>query len=197
MTQQKKIKKINTMTGRQAKLMIILGYNGTGKTTLLKKIIQNEINKGGRALIITPDDIEFNEYKTLHLLNAHTLDFTGGRRIIFQESYTLQNIHHFTKGLLVFDDCRAYLKSTTDEAIHNLLIRRRQRQIDIVAVGHGFTEVPPKFFTFASEIILFETKDNIYSRKTVIKDFEKMQKSQEAVNKLADKNPHIYDIIKQ
>ena len=43
---------------RQTKRIVVIGTNGTGKTTLLHKIIQNAQQK---TLIITPYDNEWNE----------------------------------------------------------------------------------------------------------------------------------------
>lgn len=182
---------------RTTKLIIVLGYNGSGKTTLLKEFIKNEIKKESRALVITPDDIEFSELRILERLTPQDLDFTGARRTIYQEHYTLDKLEAFNKGLIIFDDCRSYLTAAVDMDIHSLLIRRRQRMLDIIAVGHGFTEVPPKFFTFASDIILFQTKDNIFKRKDVIKDFDKMLEAQTHVNLVAESDTHYFEIIKQ
>jgi len=97
---------------------------------------------------------------------------------------------------MVFDDCRAYLKAATTDAIHQLLVRRRQRMVDVIAVGHGFTEVPPVFFTFATDIILFRTADNIIRRKDCLKDFDIMVAAQRRVNQKAQSDPHYFEVIK-
>lgn len=184
---------------RAAKLIIILGFNGTGKTTLLKKIVSNEIKKkDSKVLVVTPDDSEWIDLPYNHLENSKNFNFTGANRTIYNEFETLQKIQAFyRKGMLILDDCRAYLKANTKMSIHNLLIRRRQKMIDIIAVGHGFTEVPPRFFTFASEIILFQTKDNIQKRKDVIKDFGRMELAQKIINQKALTDSHYFEIIKQ
>lgn len=41
--------------------ILILGYNGTGKTTITRQLIAHEAEKGGRSLIIIPDDIEYED----------------------------------------------------------------------------------------------------------------------------------------
>ena len=186
-------------TERETKLIIIIGYNGTGKTTLSKKIVMEALKHNQRVLIVTPDDIEWRTIPLVHHRHKHHIQtYTGARRIIYEDEETLKSIiNYFDNGLLLFDDCRSYLTSNTNADLHKLLIRRRQKMIDIVAVGHGFTEIPPKFFTFASDIALFSTKDNIKRRKDVLKDFDRMAYEQNAVNQLALKNPHAYKIIKQ
>jgi AAA15 family ATPase/GTPase len=184
---------------RTTKLIIILGYNGTGKTTLLKQLVNKETNAGRRSLIVTPDDMEWQELSYIDITNKSKLEEYKGKsyKTIFLDDYTLPHIKkNYRNGLLVFDDCRAYFKSTVDRELHNLLIRRRQNMQDIIAVGHGFTEVPPKFFTFASYIILFKTVDNIKRRKDVIRDFDRVEQIQKEVNQQAISNPHFYKIIK-
>lgn len=183
---------------RPTKLIIILGYNGTGKTTLTRKIVLNELKKQkGKCLIVTPDDSEWNEFPTVELNKREDYEAAGGKRTIYLEKYTLERIkNYYNDGLLVFDDCRAYFRSNVDMLLHNLLIRRRQKMIDIIAVGHGFTEVPPKFFTFCSEIVLFQTKDDIYKRKNDILQFDRIKEATERVNKKALEEIHYFEIIK-
>ena len=67
--------------------------------------------------------------------------------------------------------------------------------IDIIACGHGFTEVPPKMFTFATHYALFKTIDNIERRKNVIQNFEVMKEAQARINQKAQTDPHYYEII--
>jgi len=187
------------MNGRDTNLIIILGYTGTGKTTITQRFVNNEVQKKSRVLIVMPDDREWEQYPYIDMEDtAGIKSFTGAKKTAFLEKYTLNQImDHYHNGMLVFEDMRSYMGSITNQELHFLLIRRRQMMIDIIAVAHGFTEVPPKFFTFANYIILFRTKDNIFSRKNYLKDFEKMKDAQERVNMKADSNPHYYEIIEQ
>ena len=78
----------------------------------------------------------------------------------------------------------------------DILIRRRQKMIDICYVGHGFTQIPPAFFTFSTHFALFKTIDNIDRRRDCIQNFDEMKAAQERVNAAALKNPHYHEIIK-
>lgn len=182
------------MEQRAAKLTIIIGTNGTGKTTLLRTIINRSAQ---RALIVTPDAAEWLEYAENDLATPDKVNFTGINRHIFNPyADSLSKIGFFSRGILVFDDCRSYLKAATDEVVHDILIRRRQRMIDVFAVGHGFNEVPPVFFTFCSDIFLFRTTDNIVRRKNCLKDYERMKQAQLRINKKAQTEPHYFEYIK-
>lgn len=181
---------------RTAKTIVIVGANGTGKTTVTKRILKA---LGGKVLAITPDVIGWEEYPLVELDKPDDFLGDGIRCHIFDDdkkSGTMEKILRFKNGAIVFDDCRAYFPDRTDPRLHKLFIRRRQYMVDIVVVGHGFNEIPPKFFTFATEIILFRTTDNIARRKNCLKDFDRMVEAQRRVNKAAETNPYHYEIIK-
>ncbi len=184
------------MEPRRAKLTIILGTNGTGKTTLLRNIVESSSQ---RTLIITAQDAEWLHLPHNPLLTPDDFAFSGIQRHIFDPHRThgtLSRIHLFRKGIIVFDDCRLYLRANTDDTIRALLIARRQREVDIFAVGHGFTEVPPVFFTFASDLFLFRTTDEIRRRKDCLQNFDTMLNLQREINISALRNPHIFKHVK-
>ncbi len=164
------------------KMTVLLGTNGCGKTTALRNILTAS---GRRALVVTPDDREWTEYEHVELREPQDFVYDGIRRHIFDPEWTLKMLKYFRNGIIVLDDCRGYLRSNTSDEIRQLLIRRRQRCVDIFAVGHGFTEVPPVFFTFATDFVLFQTRDNIERRKYYVRNFESLRRKVEEVNGIA------------
>lgn len=182
---------------REAKQIILLGFNGTGKTTLLRKFVKQELQRGGKVLVITPDWAEWTDLPETMLEKSTDFEYTGARRYIWIDESILKKINAFWfDGLIIFDDCRAYLTAVTSPELKTLYIRRRQKMADLIMAGHGFTDVPPQAFTNMSEFILFKTKDNIARRKNVILDFEKIAEAQQRVNRKAEENKHYYEIIK-
>lgn len=184
--------------GRTPKQIIVLGTNGTGKTTFVKKLVISELKKkDSHILIVVPDDMEWNTIEFVHPHFPERIErYVGARKIIYFDGLLDIIRERFRNGLLVFDDCRAYFTAALDRDLHSLLIRRRQQMIDIVAVGHGFSEVPPKMFTFSTHIVLFNTLDNIAGRKNVIRNYEEMAAAQTRVNAKASTEPHYFEIIK-
>ncbi len=194
---------------RTAKQIIILGFNGTGKTTLTKKFVDRSVKRGEKVLIITPDFLEWIDVPETLLEKPSDFEFTGSRKFIWEDSKVIKKINlYFFNGLVVFDDCRAYLSSVTDPELKRLYIRRRQKMIDIIMCGHGFTDVPPQAFTNASEFVLFLTKDNIARRKNVILNYDQVAQAQARINsramdtakawadpKDANQNIHYYEIV--
>lgn len=83
---------------RKSHQIVILGTNGTGKSTLVKELVQVANEKGRRALIITPDPVEWQQYAEIepdiNLLKQN--GFTGTRKIVyFSESETLKPIKEY------------------------------------------------------------------------------------------------------
>jgi ABC-type oligopeptide transport system ATPase subunit len=183
---------------RAAKQIIILGFNGTGKTTLSKKFVKAEIKRGGKVLVITPDFAEWTDLEETYLDKKEDWEFTGARRYIWEDPKILKRINRYWHdGLILFDDCRAYLAAVTDPELKRLYIRRRQKMTDIIMCGHGFTDVPPQAFTNCSEFDLFLTKDNIQRRKNVILNYDRILEAQQRINEKAEtENYHYYEIIK-
>lgn len=178
------------MEARETKLTIILGYNGTGKSTAVKQIVAgHNISPTGKALIITPDPVEWLDVEETKLTEKSDLEFTGVRKYVWNEDEKvsvkamLRIKKYYKDGLLVFDDCRSYLDVRTPPWLKYFYIRRRQKMIDVIMVGHGFTEVPPRAFTSCSDLILFYTKDNILLRKKDLVNFEELLSHQSRVNK--------------
>jgi ABC-type sugar transport system ATPase subunit len=183
---------------RTPKQIIILGTNGTGKTTLVKKLVINELKKKeSQVLIVVPDDMEWNAIPWVNpRFPTRIENYVKARKVIYFDGLIDIIRERFRNGLVVFDDCRSYFTAALETDLHSLLIRRRQQMIDIIAVGHGFTEVPPKFFTFATHYGLFKTIDNINKRKYDMQNFELMKEAQSRINQKALIDIHYFEIIK-
>lgn len=179
---------------KQTKFVLVVGTNGTGKSTFAASLIDRAVTKKARALIVMPDDME---WQNVPFLQSDELEsFTRVKKTIFGEE-TFADLLNYKRGLLLLDDCRAYVRSGLTDSLHELLIRRRQNDVSIIAVGHGFTEIPPKFFTFATEIVIFRTVDNILKRKDCIRDWPSMAFAVQHVNRMAQEgNPHYYRVIR-
>lgn len=187
---------------RAAKCTIVLGFNGTGKTTYLRNTL-NALwlaahKAGGRLkiLVVTPDDAEWTQYPENLLYSPDDFVFDGIQRHIWDDQRTPALLEYFKNGIIVFDDCRCYFKDNLDPRITELLIRRRQRAVDVFAVGHGFTTVPPKFFTYYSDAVLFKTVDNIDRRKDCITNFDYFKRKQAEVNERSKRDAHYHIRIK-
>lgn len=179
---------------RDAKQIIVLGFNGTGKTTLLRELIEKAIKAGRRALIIVPD---LNDWRDIEEIEPDPKllrkgGFEGVHKILFMgiQETLIPVAEYYFDGLLFFDDCRSYLPANTPMSLKNLFIRRRQKMLDVFLIAHGFTDIPPQYYTNTSDYILFFTNDEIELRRKYIKNYEVIKKIVDQVNKKAQKDYH-------
>lgn len=184
-------------TTRETQLINIIGAPRTGKTTIAKDLVKNEISNNGRALVVTPDDTDWLDLPRINIAQDGRIEnFRGAVRHVFQDSKDWIYLNKFKNGLLVLDDCRMYLEAKMSPDVKRIFGRRRHYQRDIITITHGFTEVPPKVFTFSTHIILFKASDNIIGRRSVINDFDKVQEMTKRVELKSKTDPHYFEIFK-
>lgn len=175
---------------------ILVGINGTGKTTFIKKVLERTVNDNNRALIVTPDPAEWRAVEEVS--GTAISRFRGVKKIIYHQSCMEEIQRYYTNGILVFDDARVYIHAQSDDFMQWLQIRRRQVGVDLFCNFHGLTQVPPVFFTFATNIILFYTKDNIKRRAEYVdeQDFADIQAAKARIAKrVANGDQYAYEII--
>lgn len=174
---------------RTAKLTIILGTNGTGKTTMLRHILDSSPQ---RALIVTSHVEEWTDLPENNLATRQDFLFHDRQRHIIRRDYTIERLKYFKQGILIFDDCKTFI-GDKNAALEDLLIARRQLELDVFYIAHGFTRVPPLFYPYFSDLILFRTKDNPSSRKKDLLQYEEIMEVQKRINQRAQQNPHYYE----
>ena len=156
---------------------IIVGTNGTGKSTELKKIISKIKN-----------DIVY--------ISPYVVDYKHENNILFisPESFHSLNLELFENSYIIFDDCKGYIPTNTNDKrnvkIKNLLIQRRYLKIKLYFVFHGLLEIPNFLYQGATEMILKKTTDELEKIKSSVKNFELIDTYRKQVNK--DKNPYFF-----
>lgn len=180
-------------------VLIILGQRGTGKTTYIRRLIRRSLENRRRVLVLTPNFDDFQEIPLVHpRFPGRIANYKGARRIVgVSDPKEVDDVCKiFKHGLLVLDDCRSYLPDKPSIMLKNMMISARHFDVDIVAVGHGFTTVPPQFFAYATHFMIFSTTDNPISRKNNARNYPVMEATVQKVNEAAKKDPHAFIIIK-
>lgn len=181
---------------RKTQLNLVVGINGTGKTTFLR---QNVVERGRKALVITPDEMEWRHLPQVRTA-AEIFALGGAARLVYESPATLETaVRNFYGGALILDDAMAYLSFQTPDTMRFLYIRRRQRGVDVYVVAHGLRQVPAQCFTFGSYLILFATTENFSSRKKELDDdiYTRILAAQRRINNAARSGrPYSNTIIK-
>ncbi len=184
---------------------IISGGQGCGKTTFAFKIIDNIKNQNKPVLCILPDDeeklfwdIEEIEYDSENPKNTarELINFKTGIKKIYCDNVKLFDLirNYFKNGLIVIDDARVYLTSR-DEPFRAMIMRRRQKNCDVLFICHGLSEIPPSCNSFVTDVILFETTDDF--KKWNIANKEKYREVVARINNIAQtKNKYYSERIK-
>lgn len=185
---------------RSSELNVLVGFNGTGKSSLIQKFIDIEIQKRkGRCLIVTPDPFEWRQYPEINPDNPDFASISSPHKIIYEPGVIeliADKYDGFFDGLLAFDDCRDYISTNIQKSLRTLVIRRRQRSHDIIAAGHGITEIPPVFITYANRYSIFYTQDNPDRRKEELGTaYEPFKQATIDVNAKFTQDPHYFKII--
>lgn len=173
-------------TDIQTRQIIIVGTNGTGKTTLAHNILKT-LKKPPRKLILTRQLDEWSEYPLNELRSKADFKFRGiNRHIVVDPSRTLKNLHYLRNCLILFDDARKYLPAKTDDDLIALYISRRQNALHIIFVAHSFDQVPVQAYSFATDFILFKTVKPIGNeRLSQLNDPEKFIATKNKVDQAA------------
>lgn len=185
------------MSGRNTTCIIICGAQRTGKTTFSKKLADEYPKK---VLVVCPDDMEpaWSKYKPIE--RAQLLEFTSGkRRIIYDprdKEFLSFIIDNYKNGMLIWDDAKAYFN--TNQRIFELeamLLRRRQFNLDIMFMYHGFSTIPPLLWTYTTHLALFRTNDAFQRAAAKTFSFEILASAMANINAQAKIDPHYHEII--
>ena len=178
--------------------MVFVGKPGTGKTTQIRKLVRAALVQKRRVLVVTPHENEWNDLPEVHpRFPDRIASYVGGRRIVVRELEQFREVCRlFKHGLLVCDDCRAYIPDAPDPTVRTMLLSCRQDDRDVICVGHGFTTVPPLFFTYATHFAVFATTDKVDRRQNCVINFPALKETVNQVNHDALQDPHTFKIIK-
>lgn len=161
---------------RDAQIVIIIGKNGTGKSTFCDRLIK-AMKRRALVLSYMGASAAWRSYPIIDLRKKTDIEAFGGIQHAMYAQYdtyrqgranpdnaALQHIFdHFRNGILVFDDCRDYLNANADtqKYFRRLLTHFRHHMIDLFIVAHSPQEIPPVVWRYNYTIWIGATDDMI------------------------------------
>jgi hypothetical protein len=182
---------------RDAQSTIIIGRNGTGKSTHCKRILDK---LKGKALVVTYNGVpkiwrklpeaRIDDKESMEKFQKGTKQVIAARyEVNARQNDTFKFIYkNFRNGTVIFDDCRGYITSNidNDQYFRHLLLDYRHKMLDLFFVVHSPSDVPPRVWGFSSTVFVGSTASLLKPSQASI-DTESVQKINEAqryVNKL-------------
>ena len=146
---------------------LVVGGRGTGKTTLIKKIIRAYLRNSLKVLVIdTFDNPVWSEYRLINLKQLSRLrnEARGVFRVFDTEANNVIEVIHnrVFNGLLIFEDASKYVGSRLNPFLKALVVDSKQKNLDMIFVFHAWGGiVPPDLIRFADTATLFKTNERI------------------------------------
>lgn len=183
--------------GRNTVCNIIVGAQRTGKTSIAKLFADGYDKK---VLVVCPDDYEeaWSKYKLISSSEIATLT-DGKYRVIYDpkdKEFLSIIVDHYKHGMIVWDDSKVYFNTSQRVfELEAMLARRRQFNIDIFFMYHGFSAMPGLLWTYATHLTLFRTNDAFQRAAEKTLNYDEMVIAMERVKKEAILDPHYHEII--
>lgn len=176
--------------GRSRKRILIIGTTNTGKSTLVKKLIEVYKKQNAPVIILDPNrqkayfDFPEIDFEKLKLQTRGVYRIISSEFILFFKT-VFENFKH---GLIVGEESDQYLKAQKNEELFkNLLaLRHPEQDNDIVLISHSIMDTADYVIRNCNEIILLKTGDN-WSK---VKDKFPSSKQREAFEKFNMVNAH-------
>lgn len=178
---------------RDAQITIIIGRNGTGKSTFSEKIIKAVYKK---ALVITYNGAPkiWRGYPEIDVTDKKAMSQwkSGIRQVIaarYEESRNKNTVFehiykNYGNGGVIFDDCRGYIGSNVDNDrwFRQLILDFRHLMLDPYFIVHTPSDVPPRVWGFTSTVFVGAT-DSLASKRQISTDsLERIIAAQKKVN---------------
>lgn len=193
------------MDSRKNFCYLLMGTNGTGKSSFLIQILKQIISGNKRALILNPSEEEkWEQFPIAKMDELPT--FTGIRQLKPDDDFRitdyirymrlLEKVYkYYENGILIIDDAKVFLGNNLQSQMTQMMIKRRQKNIDMFLVFHSIGQVPPSLFPYSTHIVLFKTNENRnkWVNKFPIEGFENVVNR---VNAGAESNPYHNEVIK-
>lgn len=164
------------MDGRQHERHAFIGVNGTGKSTVIEKILRQSYDpKTQKILIIAETDPPaYAKYKRVHSYEAlknwksgivKFYDYNNDPFKMLAQLKQLCNEGYIRNGCVVFEDCTNYVDSNPHREVKSFIVNHRMYDIDLFFTVHALDLLPKFMRKFMHSVTLFKTGDVLRSER--------------------------------
>ena len=144
------------MTERSATNFTVIGETGTGKTSVVLKLLQG---KSAAVYTFSPDDPLMQTLPDIASADLASAEPGKHYKVVEFEDYraTLNNfIHNYRNGNIIYDDIRPIMKSNVSRNFELLLTGVRHRGNDQWFIFQHTLHVPPFLCDSTKHLLLFK-----------------------------------------
>jgi len=172
---------------RDAQVTVIMGRNGTGKSTFVHNIIKKI---GGKTLVVTMAGLPkiWRKYQMIDPADPKAWDWKKGIRQIHASYYdeaTFEYIYrYFRGGSIIFDDCKDYIPERVTQIpyLKRLLINFRHKEIDMYFIAHSPTDVPKQIWMYSYDTFVGATSAMFAKSQVQLGHADEIIEAQRKVN---------------
>ena len=171
---------------RDAQSTFIWGRNGTGKSTLVKEMVEKI---GKPTLVVTKAGMPkiWRPYPVIDATDPEAYQFKGIRQVHehLLEKDTFRYIYrYFRNGSLVLDDCKTYFPNTLDTHpyLKDIFVNYRHIMVDVYTIVHSGRQVPKRAWDHSTNVIIGATP-SLLDKSTPIADVDRIIEMQRDVNR--------------
>lgn len=137
----------------------LVGYRGTGKTTVQRKILQSNKKK---SLIV--DTFDHPSWRDFPIISIDDLKYwkSGNYRVLLSDlNEDLIKIGNSVNNCnIVYEDAKKYFQHHIPVEVQKVIIDSKQKNIDMYFMFHMLSEIPKYLRQMNDNVIIFKTKDS-------------------------------------
>jgi hypothetical protein len=157
-------------------VVVIAGGRGTGKTTLVQKVMeQSKLPK--KLVLDTFHHPSYSDWPAMPMDFFERNAWRKGRFHFHGSDYDKMKAivaDHVKNTLVVFEDAAKMVHQRPSSSTRRICLDSKQTGNDVIFIYHSIGEIPQLLFKWMDYLVLFKTQERIENQKTRIHCYERI-----------------------